>query len=71
MKDFKDITNIAVGGIVCIVGGIIYKKLKDIHEEIIYFEDKKNVWLSKKENDKAYKRRMKEWKDRVRKETES
>ena len=29
MKDFKGITNVAVGGIVCIVGVVIYKKLKD------------------------------------------
>lgn len=50
MKNFKEATNIIVsGGIVCIVGGIIYKKLKDIHEEIIYFEDKKGVLYSKKE----------------------
>ena len=60
MKDFKDLTNIAVGGIVCIVGGIIYKKLRDIHEEIIYFEEKKSVWMSKKEFDKACKRSLKE-----------
>lgn len=62
MKDFKDVTNIVVGGIVCIVGGFIYKKLKDIHEEIIYFEDRKNVWMSKKEFDKACK---KVWKKRL------
>lgn len=55
MKNFKDITNVAVGGIVCIVGGVIYKKLKDIHEEIVYFEDKKGLWYSKKEYDKKQK----------------
>ena len=60
MKNFKDITNIAVGGIVCIVGGIIYKKLKDIHEEIIFFEERKDVWMSNKEFNKAYKRSLKE-----------
>lgn len=55
MKDFKDISNVVVGGIVCIVGGIIYKKLRDIHEEIIYFEDQKGLWYSKKEYDKILK----------------
>lgn len=60
MKDFKDITNVAVGGIVCIVGVVIYKKLKDIHEEIIYFEDKKGIWNSKKKSDRKYKKWLKE-----------
>lgn len=59
MKDCKDITNIAIGGIVCIIGGVIYKKMRDIHEEIIYFEEKKNVWMSKKEFSKSCKRSFK------------
>lgn len=57
MKKFTDITNIAVGGIVCIVGVIVYKKLKDIHDEIIYFEDRKGIIYSNKEYDK----KLKEW----------
>lgn len=57
MKKFTDITNIAVGGIVCIAGVIVYKKLKDIHDEIIYFEDRKGIIYSNKEYDK----KLKEW----------
>lgn len=60
MKNFKEATNIIVGGgIACIVGGIIYKKLKDIHEEIIYFEFQKGVYNSKKEKDDLWKRSLK------------
>lgn len=48
-------------GIGLVVGGVIFemsiiKKLNDIHEEIKYFERQKDVWYSKKENDKRLSR---------------
>ena len=39
----------------CVIGGIIIKKLKDIHEEIIYFEDAKSIHYSKKEYSKLFR----------------
>jgi len=52
MKKFQGIANVAVCGFICVLGGIIYKKLKDIHEEIVYFEDQKGL-LSKKQWDRV------------------
>lgn len=35
--------------------GLIYKKLNDIHKEIIYFESTKGINYSKKERDNMWK----------------
>lgn len=59
MKEFTDVTNVAVVGSIIIIGGILYKKLKNIHEEIIYFEQYKGVYLSKREHEKYQEKRRK------------
>ena len=45
----KIVKGIFVGG-VCVFGGYVIKKLKDIHEEIIYFEEQKGIFYNKKEH---------------------
>ena len=50
----KVIKGIFVGG-VCVFGGYVVKKLKDIHNEIIYFEREKYISFNKKEHDKRMK----------------
>ena len=39
-------------GVTCIIGGIILKKLSDVHKEIMYFEEAKGVYRTKKEHDR-------------------
>ena len=64
----KGLITISIG-VTCVIGGIVIKKLKDIHEEIKYFEYAKGVLHCKKD----YERIDKEyWKNYFKKkETES
>lgn len=57
MKFDKDCITI---GVVCIFGIYVVKKLNDVHDEIIHFEECKGVYCNKKESDKMRKMTKKE-----------
>lgn len=56
MNDFNKVLGLGMFAGGTILGLSIIKKLNDIHEEIKYFERQKDIWYSKKENDKRLER---------------
>ena len=52
-----------VGGFILELG--IIKKLDDIHEEIKYFEQRRGVYMCKKERDAMYKKENEEFRRKL------
>lgn len=46
-----------IGVEILIIGGIIIKKLYNIHAEIEYFEWKKDIWCNRKEYNRSKKKK--------------